>query len=54
MFVGCVSLKEIELSSFKINEYTDIFEMLIAIRMPCNLKCKDDRIIEEFNDRRLK
>ena len=49
MFYNCSSLEELNISSFKTNKVTIMQDIFNSIKQSCNLKYKDDKILEEFN-----
>jgi len=50
MFSVCSSLKELNLSSFNTNQVTNMYSMFDSINKSCKIKCKDEKIMQEFKN----
>ena len=48
MLKSCFKLKELNLSPFDINNETNISDMFDSINKKCKIKCKNQRILDNF------
>ena len=53
MFYECKSLKEINLSSFKTDNVTNMSKMFNLCQSNLNLRCEDEKLKKEFNSRKI-